>query len=283
MPPETARRLIAEARRSFEAAAIATAALDARLLLQHAAHLAHEEIAADADRAIDAAAAQRFRALVARRAAREPVSRILGEREFHGRGFEVTPAVLDPRPDTETLIDAALARRPRPGAKRLLDLGTGSGAIIVSLLAEWPDATGVATDLSAAALAVAERNAGRHKVNGRVGFVHGNWFEGVAGHFDLILSNPPYIPLGEIAGLAADVRDFDPPRALDGGPDGLEAFRRIAAGAGGHLAPGGVVLVEIGAGQSAAVEAIFAATGLTCQGRARDLGGHIRCLTFYKA
>lgn len=281
MPPETARRLIAEARRFFEAAAIATAALDARLLLQHAAHLAHEEIAADPDRAIDAAAAQRFRELVARRAGREPVSRILGEREFHGRSFEVTSAVLDPRPDTETLIDAALARRPEP--KRLLDLGTGSGAIIVTLLAEWPQATGIATDLSAAALEVAERNAGRHKVNGRVGFVHGNWFEGVDGHFDLILSNPPYIPLGEIAGLAADVRDFDPRRALDGGPDGLEAFRRIAAGAGGHLAPAGAVLVEIGAGQSAAVEAIFAASGLTCQSRARDLGGHIRCLTFYKA
>ena len=280
MPPETARRLIAEARRAFESAGIETAGLDARLLLQHAAHLAHEEIAADPDRAIDAAAARRFRELVARRAGREPVSRILGERDFHGRSFEVTSAVLDPRPDTETLIDAALAR---PGPKRLLDLGTGSGAIIVTLLAEWPQATGVASDLSAAALEVAERNARRHKVNGRVGFVHGNWFDGVAGHFDLILSNPPYIPLGEIAGLGADVRDFDPRPALDGGPDGLEAFRRIAAGAGGHLAPGGAVVVEIGAGQSAAVEAIFAATGLTCQGRARDLGGHIRCLTFYKA
>jgi release factor glutamine methyltransferase len=281
MPLETARTLIGEARRAFEAVGIETAALDARILLQHAAQLAHEEIAANPDRAIAAAKVKRFRELVARRAAREPVSRILGEREFHGRSFEVTQAVLDPRPDTETLIDAALARRPGP--KRLLDLGTGSGAIIVTLLAEWPEATGIATDLSAAALEVAERNAGRHKVNERVRFVHGNWFEGVDGQFDLILSNPPYIPSGEIAGLAADVRCFDPLRALDGGPDGLEAFRRIAAGAGRHLAPGGAVLMEIGAGQNAEVEAIFQAAGLSCQETARDLSGHIRCLTFYKA
>lgn len=281
MPPDTAGRLIAEARRAFEAAKIDTAALDARLLLQHAAGLTHEEIAAEPDRAVGAAEAKRFRELVARRTAREPVSRILGEREFHGRGFEVTAAVLDPRPDTETLIDAALALRPAP--RRLLDLGTGSGAIIVTLLAEWPDATGIATDLSAAALAVAARNARRHRVNGRVDFIHGNWFESVAGRFDLIVSNPPYIPLGEIAGLAADVRDFDPPRALDGGPDGLEAYRRIAARAGAHLEPQGAVLVEIGAGQGEAVEAIFRTAGLSCRDRVLDLGGHLRCLGFYQA
>lgn len=281
MPPDSARRLIAEARRGFEAAGIDTAALDARLLLQHAAGLGHEEIAADPDREIGDGEAKRFREWVARRAAREPVSRILGEREFHGRCFEVTPAVLDPRPDTETLVGAALALRPAP--KRLLDLGTGSGAIIVTLLAEWPDAGGVATDLSAAALAVAERNAHRHGVSGRVEFAHGNWFEAVTGRFGLIVSNPPYIPLGDIAGLAADVRGFDPPRALDGGPDGLEAYRRIAAGAGGHLAPHGTVLVEIGAGRAAAVEAVFQAAGLTCHSRATDLGGHVRCLGFRKA
>ena len=281
MPPDTAGSLIGEARRRFEAAGIESAALDARLLLQHAAALTHEDIAADPDRKIGAAGARRFRELAARRAAREPVSRILGEREFHGRGFEVTPAVLDPRPDTETLVDAALALAQRPGL--VLDLGTGSGAIIVTLLAEWPQATGVATDLSAAALDVAARNARRHKVNGRVRFVHGNWFEGLTGHFDLIVSNPPYIALGEIAGLAADVRDFDPLRALDGGPDGLEAYRRIAVGAGGHLAPSGAVLVEIGAGQAAAVETIFQAARLTCRGRFADLGGHVRCLSFRKA
>jgi len=281
MPPDSARRLIAEARRGFEAAGIDTAALDARLLLQHAAGLAHEEIVADPDLEIGDGAAKRFHEWVARRAAREPVSRILGEREFHGRCFEVTQAVLDPRPDTETLIDAALALRPAP--KRLLDLGTGSGAIIVTLLAEWPEAAGIATDLSAAALEVAQRNAIRHRVNERVGFLRGNWFDGVTGRFDLILSNPPYIPVGEIAGLAADVRDYDPPQALDGGPDGLEAYRRIAARAGGHLEPQGAVLVEIGAGQAAAVESIFRASGLTCRDRIADLGGHLRCLGFYQA
>lgn len=281
MPPDMAGRLIGEARRAFEAAEIETAALDARLLLQHAAGLAHEEIVADPDREIDTGTAERFRALLARRVAREPVSRILGEREFHGLSFKVTPAVLDPRPDTETLVDAALALRPAP--KRLLDLGTGSGAIIVTLLAAWPQATGVATDLSAAALAVAAGNAERHKVNSRMEFVHGNWFETVMGRFDMIVSNPPYIPLDEIAGLAAEVRGFDPLRALDGGPDGLEAYRRIAARVGAHLAPQGVVLVEIGAGQAPAVEAIFRAAGLTCRGRTCDLGGHMRCLSFCKA
>ena len=281
MPPDTARELIAEARRGLEAAGIDTAALDARLLLQHAAGLAHEEIVADPGREIGDGEAKRFRQWVARRMAREPVARILGEREFHGRGFEVTPAVLDPRPDTETLVDAALALRPAP--RRLLDLGTGSGAIVVTLLVEWPEATGIATDLSAAALAVAARNAQRHGVNGRVDFIHGNWFEDIAGRFDLIVSNPPYIPLGEIAGLAADVRDFDPPQALDGGPDGLEAYRHIATGAGSHLESHGAVLVEIGAGQGEAVEAIFRAAGLICRDRALDLGGHLRCLGFRQA
>jgi release factor glutamine methyltransferase len=219
--------------------------------------------------------------MVARRAAHEPVSRILGEREFYGRMFKVTPAVLDPRPDTETLIGEAL-KHMKPDA-RLLDLGTGSGVIIVTLLAEFSEATGVATDISAEALAVAKGNAGRLGVAGRLQWVHCNWFEAVTGAFDLIVSNPPYVSLPEIIGLPAEVRGFDPLKALDGGPDGREAYRRIAAGADAHLAQGGHILVEIGAGQKRAVEAIFAACGFGLKSSKSDLAGHIRCLAFTRS
>ncbi len=164
------------------------------------------------------------------------MSRILGEREFYGRIFSVTPDVLDPRPDTETLIDAALKLMP-PSA-RLLDLGTGSGVIMVTLLAERPDASGVAVDLSPSALAVARANAERNGVAARLTLHSGEWFEPVGDErFDLILSNPPYVPEAEIEGLAPDVREHDPRLALAGGPDGLEAYRAIAAGAMRHLKP----------------------------------------------
>jgi len=278
MPPETLQGLIAEARRKLMAAGIETAALDARLLLQHAAGVSHEALIAAPERPVEAGTAARFRGFLNRRLNHEPVSRILGEREFYGRVFVVTPAVLDPRPDTETLIDEALAKAG--SAPLILDLGTGSGAIAVTMLAERPAARGVATDLSAAALAVARDNALRLGVADRLTLVHGSWFDGIVGRFDLILSNPPYIPLAEIAGLAPEVREFDPLRALDGGPDGLSAYRRIAAGALSHLAAGGRVIVEIGAGQEAGIGGIFAEQGLREIGRRRDLAGHVRCLTF---
>lgn len=278
MPPDTLQGLLAEARRKLMAAGVETAALDARLLLQHAAGVSHEALIAAPECPVEAGTAARFGQLVKRRLDHEPVSRILGEREFYGRVFIVTPAVLDPRPDTETLIDAALAEAG--AAPLILDLGTGSGAIAVTMLAERPAAQGVATDLSAAALAVARDNAVRLGVVDRLTLVHGSWFDGIAQRFDLILSNPPYIPLAEIAGLAPEVRDFDPLRALDGGPDGLSAYRRIAAGALSHLAPGGRVIVEIGAGQAAAIGGIFAGQDLRETGRRRDLAGRVRCLTF---
>ncbi len=210
--------------------------------------------------------AARFSSFIERRRKFEPVSRILGNREFYGRSFRVTPDVLDPRADTETLIEAVLALAKDQGPIRILDLGTGSGAIAVTLLAELPGATVVASDLSAAALRVAKGNAEALGVAGRASFVQANWFEGIGGRFDLIVSNPPYVPLGDIAGLARDVREFDPPRALDGGPDGLEAYRRIAGGAGGHLAPKGHIVLEIGAGQENAVNNIFKGAGF-CAGK----------------
>lgn len=275
------RALIDAARRKLAGAGIESAALDARLLLQAAAGLRHADIAADPDRQIATETAEAFHRYVARRAAHEPVSRILGEREFYGRIFQVTPAVLDPRPDTETLIGEAL-KHVKPGA-RILDLGTGSGAIIVTLLAECTTATGVATDLSGAALEVARKNAERLGVGDRLQAVHCSWFDSVAGCFDIIVSNPPYIALPEIAGLAPDVRDFDPLRALDGGPDGLAAYRRIASGAGAHLAPGGRIIVEIGAGQEGAVAALFKVSGFNLSAIKSDLGGHVRCLVFARS
>lgn len=281
MPPETARGLIAAARRDLIAADIDNSALDARLLLQHAAGLSHAMIAADPDQAVAAEAAERFRQLLSRRLSHEPVSRILGAREFYGREFLVTPDVLDPRPDTETLIAAALPLID--GKSRILDLGAGSGAIIVTLLAERNGASGVAVDISLAALAVAGRNAALLGVADRLRLVEGSWFSGVDGRFDLIVSNPPYIPAGEIAGLEPDVRDYDPHLALAGGLDGLDAYRAIAAGAGAHLEAGGRVLVEIGAGQEDGVTAVFAACGLNRLGCHRDLGGHVRVLDFIQA
>ena len=269
---------LGEARGKLASAGIETAALDARLLAEAVTGLRHEEMIAEPSREIGTETAETFRHLVARRQTREPVSRILCRREFYGRTFEVTPAVLDPRPDTETLIELALPHvTPRT---RILDLGTGSGAIVITLLAECAEARGVATDLSAEALAVAKRNARLHGVAERVQWLHGSWFEAVPGQFHLIVSNPPYIPLGDIARLPPEVRGFDPAIALDGGPDGLEAYRRIAARAGVHLAPGGHILVEIGAGQEQEVSAIFAVLGFRQENAKADLAGHVRCLAF---
>lgn len=256
----------------------ATAALDARLLLQEAAGLSHEVIAAFPERETGAGEAERFERFVTRRVAHEPVSRIIGWREFYGRRFTVTPAVLDPRPDTETLIEAALAMMPK-GA-RLLDLGTGTGAIIATLLAERSDATGAAVDVSPEALEAAGVNAARLGVSGRLELLKGSWFEPVQGQFDLILSNPPYIPANDIPGLAADVRDYDPHLALAGGADGLDAYRQIAAGAAAHLTAGGAVLVEIGFDQAAAAAGVFDSRGFQLAASHRDLGGHVRCLCF---
>ncbi len=277
---ETRRGLLKQAGERLSAVGIDSAALDARLLFQAASDLRHEDIVAEPDFVVPPEVAARFSMFTQRRCKFEPVSRILGTREFYGRSFRVTPDVLDPRADTETLIGAALGLAKGKGPLRLLDLGTGSGAIAVTLLAELPEATAVASDLSAAALAVAKGNAEALGVAGRASFVPANWFEGIDGRFDLIVSNPPYIPLGDIAGLAPDVREFDPQRALDGGPDGLEAYRRLANGAGDHLTPEGHVVLEIGAGQENAVNELFTGQGFVRENRHFDLAGHVRCLDF---
>jgi release factor glutamine methyltransferase len=275
---DTVSSLLVAARLRLREADVGDEALDARLLLQQAAGLSHSDIVADPGKEIAAEVVEVYEMLVRRRLAFEPVSRILGEREFYGRAFKITPDVLDPRPDTETLIEAALPLL-KPGLQ-VLDLGTGSGAIIVTLLAERPEVMGVAVDLSPAALAVATDNAKRHGVLNRLMPVTGSWFDRVEGKFDLIVSNPPYIPAADIAGLEPDVRNFDPLLALAGGDDGLQAYRAIAAGAHGHLEPQGRIMVEIGAGQASDVGRIFAGFGYSIQGQWKDLGGHTRVLAF---
>ncbi len=264
----TGTEALREATLRLQAAGVEGAGRDARRLLAHALGVAPDVLAGRLSDPVPAG----FDALVARRAAREPVSHITGRRAFHGRDFRVTPEVLDPRPETEALVDLALAR---PFA-RVLDLGTGSGCILVTLLAERPGATGVGTDISPAALLVAGANAAAHGVADRLVLPLSDWFADIGGRFDLIVSNPPYIAAAEMAGLAPEVRDFEPALALTDGGDGLSAYRAIAAGARDHLVPGGRLLVEIGAAQGAAVAAIFEAAGLERVRRHPDLDGRDR-------
>ncbi|MBS8227449.1 peptide chain release factor N(5)-glutamine methyltransferase [Vannielia litorea] len=225
-------------------------------------------------RPLEASEMQRFDAFLTRRAAREPMSHIRGWREFWGHRFEVTPEVLDPRPETEVLVAEALKE---PFAD-VLDLGSGSGCILLSLLAECASARGVGLELSPGAIAVAERNAAALGLAGRAGFVRSDWYERLRGRFDLIVSNPPYIAEQEMAGLAPELA-HEPRAALTDGADGLSAYRAIAEGLGHHLAPGGRVLVEIGPTQGAAVRAIFAATGLGEISVLPDLDGRDRVVS----
>lgn len=203
-----------------------------------------------------------YRALVTRRARREPLQHILGSQEFCGLDYEVSPDVLIPRHDTELLVSEAVARRPE--ALSVLDIGTGSGCIAVSLQQRLSGATVTATDISEAALAVAVRNAEKH--DARIEFLHGSLFAPVAGRrFDLIVSNPPYIPTADISALDREVRDFDPRTALDGGVDGLHIYRSLVPAAARHLNPGGWLLVEIGIGQAKDIVPLFRQTGSFCE------------------
>ncbi len=208
-----------------------------------------------------------------RRLTGQSVARIIGEREFYGLAFTLNAATLEPRPDTELLVDMAIAALP-PGG-RMLDLGTGTGCIPIAVLANRPDATAVAVDLSAEALAAARINAGRHGVAGRLALIEGNWLEPLEGEagFHLIVSNPPYIASSVIPGLSAEVREFDPALALDGGPDGLAPYRIIAAQAPRHLVSPGRLLLEIGYDQGEAVTAILAGAGWQQIAVHKDLAG----------
>ena len=221
---------------------------------------------------------QRISAMAVRRAAREPLDRIIGQRGFYGLEFALNHATLSPRPDTETLVDAALAFRPA----RILDIGTGSGCIALALLHQLPQATAVATDISAAALTQAKANAAALGLDKRVQFVETCYADGITGPFDVIVSNPPYIPTAAIDTLAAEVKQHDPLLALDGGVDGLDAYRALLSCCASLLTPGGVLLLEIGAGQGPDVSALALAAGWTAGQSHTDLGGIIRVLTFFR-
>jgi release factor glutamine methyltransferase len=276
---ETIAALLQEARRSLFEADIELSALDARLLLQAASEMTHELLIAEPNKVLPAEKISKFKGFIDRRLNHEPVTRILGEREFYGRSFKVSPAVLDPRADTETIIGLTLqliGLEP----KRILDLGTGSGAIAVTLLAERHNWSGISVDLSVEALEIAKANANALGVAQRLAFHNAAWFNGLAEKFDLIISNPPYIPHLEIFELSLEVQNYDPHLALDGGDDGLEAYRAIADGAADHLNSNGLIIMEIGAGQSSDVTQIFEAKGFELTSQKSDLGGHVRALAF---
>lgn len=248
---------------------------DARVLLAAALGVEPGRLTLERDREVGGEAEKLFGTYLAARAARQPVAQITGYREFWGRRFKVTRDVLDPRPDTETLIEAALTG---PGPARLLDLGTGSGILAITLLAEWPQARAVATDISEAALAVARQNAEALAVAGRLELVRSDWFAAVAGRFDLVVSNPPYIAADEMAGLQPEVRDWEPRQALTPEGDGLAAYRAIARGLRRVLNPGGRALFEIGHSQAAAVAAIFRDQGWNAPVIHKDLAGKDRVI-----
>jgi release factor glutamine methyltransferase len=277
---QTIGAALVEMTRAFAAQGIESAPRDARILLQGLLGIDGTALLTRPQQRLGDAA-ERIGDAVHRRLAHEPVSRILGVREFYGREFLVTPDVLDPRPDTETVVDLALeivrSNDLQSETIHIADIGTGSGILIATLLAELPHARGVATDISAAALAVAQQNAERLGVADRASFVATHGLDGCAGPFDLVVSNPPYIVTSEISALEPEVRDYDPQLALDGGPDGLSVYRKIAKIAQNPLRPMRLV-VEVGAGQASDVTTIFRAIGWRTLGQRKDLGGHVRAV-----
>ncbi len=275
----TVREAIDLAARRLAAAGVEEPRRDARLLLADALAIGQGTLLTADDRPVDAGAAARFAAHVARRAAREPVSRILGVREFWSLPFRLTKATLDPRPDSETLVEAALATlSDRAAPLRLLDLGTGSGCLLLALLAELPQATGLGIDNDPAALAAALENARALGLAVRAEFRIGDWGRGLAERFDLVVANPPYIVEGDIAGLAPEVALHEPRGALSGGVDGLDAYRLLAPQLAGLLRGAGSAVLEFGRGQERDVETLLTAEGLEIRGFHRDLGGNLRCV-----
>jgi release factor glutamine methyltransferase len=268
----------------FTSAGIETAGLDARTLIGAALNLDLTGLIASATRTIAASEAARLNDYAQRRLAGEPVARIIGEKEFWGLPLKLSPATLVPRPDTETVVERALEILRADGvgdrALRIADLGTGSGAILLALLSELPHAQGVGTDISANALDTAKANAAQLGLADRASFIRCEYAANLSGTFDLIVSNPPYIRSADIAGLAPEVREHDPVLALDGGPDGLSAYRALIPQSATLLAAGGTLVVEAGQGQNGAIETLMAAVGLTVDKCPKaDLAGIFRAIT----
>jgi len=266
------------------AAALAAAGFDeprrrGRRLLAAALRLSAAEIFAHPEAALIAAEEAQHAEMLSRMIAREPLSRIVGRREFWGLEFVLSADTLDPRPDSESMVEAVLSRlADRTQPYRFLDLGTGTGCLLLALLSEFPQAIGVGVDVAAGAAATARRNAKLLDLGDRAYFAVGDWARAIAGGFDAVVANPPYIPTRAIPELPPEVRDYDPKRALDGGSDGLQSYRAIAADLLTLLRPDGVFATEIGLGQAEAVAPILAQNGLAIDGYATDLGGVIRCV-----
>jgi release factor glutamine methyltransferase len=276
---ESARRTLTA---RFRTSAIDTAELDARILVGAALGLDLTGVITAATRPVTAAEATRLEDLACRRLKGEPVARLLGLKEFWGLPLQLSAATLVPRPDTETVVELALEMLrggPDPDRPRIVDVGAGSGAILLALLSELPGAYGIGTDISATALRTAAANARHLGLARRAAFVACDYVAALSGVFDLIVSNPPYIRSAEIIDLATEVRDHDPLSALDGGSDGLDAYRALVPQAARLLAPGGVLVVEVGHDQSADVERLMTAAGLTLERPPKaDLAGTARAV-----
>jgi release factor glutamine methyltransferase len=281
---QTLAGLSREVRNRFEEAGLDDPALEARILISGLLGLSSTELVTRAGEPVDDEQTDRVQAAAARRLLHEPVHRILGEREFYGLPLALSPETLEPRPDTEILVDSVLVHARRlasaNGHIHILDIGTGTGAICLALLSECPEAAGTGSDISRQALETAKKNAGRNGLASRFQTVHSDWFESISGRYHVIVSNPPYIPSGVIETLEPEVRMFDPAAALDGGPDGLDAYRAIALNSGRFLHDEGVLGVEIGHDQRVAVTAIFEAQGFVLVEAARDYGHRDRVLVF---
>lgn len=285
----TLRGAVSRVARQLAEAGIQDAAQEARRLVAQAAGVDAVDLVARGGLELAAGQRERIAEFTQRRSRHEPLSRIAGRREFYGRAFSLSAGTLDPRADTEAVVDLALslveARHGRGAELRILDIGTGSGVLLLTLLAELPGATGVGTDISADALATAEANARALGLGERASFVEHDaraGFEGLAGPFDIVVANPPYIPTPELAGLQPEVRLYDPVEALDGGTDGLD-FYRILASSRLPVARQAWIVVEVGAGQSEDVERLFAAgPPVRLTTTSRDLGGHIRAVAAWQ-
>jgi release factor glutamine methyltransferase len=282
--PQSVGDLVAALKQQFSDSGLPTPLQDARVLIGGLLDLDLTALVLHVDRPVSAKEKEQVLRAAERRCSGEPVHRILGRRSFFGLDIQLSAATLEPRPDTEILVETALPLGRKIDAEtgqcRVLDLGTGSGAICLALIAGIEGAVGVATDISDAALRVANANAERLGLAGRFNVLESHWFDDVDGKFHLIVSNPPYIRTADIQRLDRDVRDFDPLTALDGGADGLDAYRSIAGAAAKHLEPDGVVVVETGHDQHVPVIALFRECGFTCTSRIKDLGGKDRVLVF---
>jgi release factor glutamine methyltransferase len=279
--PKTVGGALSRAAQRLRHAGIERPEAEARILLETASGRGRGQIIGFPEHALESRQRDDFDALVTRRCAREPISRILGRREFWSLDFRLNPETLDPRPDSEALVAAVLERVPDRHARLdILDLGTGTGCLLLALLTELPEARGVGVDISAAAVSASRDNAAELHLGERTEFLVSDWARDLSAQFDVIVSNPPYIESGAIDALAPEVARFDPRLALDGGADGLEAYRQLLPEAARLSRPGGLLALEIGAGQGASVRKAASGAGFSVCGSASDLSGIERCLLF---